>query len=154
MDDHQSERPQTPSGAGSAVIGLMTPEHTDTQVDLVMTDYDVPGTSTEHSDVFFDKGEASTEGVLPTDSLLTSILNVLLVQNEEGATRSVVMPAENQAALMQIELLLHKKEVENIAARVKTGNITQLELVNALEAVAEGLLGMAVKHDAGSESAR
>ncbi|PBK92991.1 hypothetical protein ARMGADRAFT_1165292 [Armillaria gallica] len=137
MDDHQSERPQTPSGVGSAVIGLTTPECMDTQqVDLVMTDYDVLGTSTEHSDAFFNEGEASTE-----------------VQNEEDATRSVVMPAENQAALTKIELLLHKKEVENIAARVKTGNITQLELVNALEAVAEGLLGMAVKHNAGSESA-
>lgn len=154
MDDHQSERPQTPSGVGSAVIGLTTPECMDTQqVDLVMTDYDVLGTSTEHSDAFFNEGEASTEGVLSTYSLLTSTLNVLLVQNEEDATRSVVMPAENQAALMKIELLLHKKEVENIAARVKTGNITQLELVNALEAVAEGLHGMAVKHDAGSESA-
>ncbi|PBK78607.1 hypothetical protein ARMSODRAFT_947559 [Armillaria solidipes] len=63
------------------------------------------------------------------------------------------MPAGNQSALIYIELLLHKKEVEKISARVKTGNITQLELVNALEAVSEGLLGMAVKYDAGSESA-
>ncbi|SJL00869.1 uncharacterized protein ARMOST_04183 [Armillaria ostoyae] len=136
MHDSQSARPQTPSGAGNAVIGLVTPEHTDTQVDLVMTDYDVLGTSTEHADAFLDEVEASTE-----------------VQNEEDATQSVVMPAGNQSALIYIELLLHKKEVEKISARVKTGNITQLELVNALEAVSEGLLGMAVKYDAGSESA-
>lgn len=64
------------------------------------------------------------------------------------------MPAENRAALIQIELILHKKEMDSIAARVKTGDITQLELVNVLEAVSEGLLGMAGKYGAGSESAR
>ncbi|KAK0196701.1 hypothetical protein F5146DRAFT_13981 [Armillaria mellea] len=137
MDDRQSERSQTPPGAGSAVFGF-APKHTGTQVDLVMTDYEVLGTSTEHVNALFDEGEASTAEV----------------QDEEGSTRSVVMPAENRAALIQIELILHKKEMDSIAARVKTGDITQLELVNVLEAVSEGLLGMAGKYGAGSESAR
>ncbi|KAK0484063.1 hypothetical protein IW261DRAFT_1675949 [Armillaria novae-zelandiae] len=122
MNDDQTEHPQTPSGGGSAVFGPVTPEHTDIQLDLVMTDYDVLGISTEHVNTLVDEGEASTTEV-----------------QDEGATRNVAMPAENQAALTKLELLLHRKEVENIAARVKSGNITQLELVKALEALSKGL---------------
>ncbi|KAK0228944.1 hypothetical protein IW262DRAFT_1354041 [Armillaria fumosa] len=121
VDDNQTESPQTPSGAGGAVFGPVTPEHTDIQLDLVVANHNVLRTSTEHVNTSVDEGEASTTEVV----------------QDERTTRNVTMLAENQAALMKIELLLHKREVENIAARVKTGNITQLELVKALEAVSK-----------------
>ncbi|KAK0497003.1 hypothetical protein EDD18DRAFT_1164896 [Armillaria luteobubalina] len=123
VDDNQTERPQTPSGADGAVFGPITPEHTsDIQLDLVMTDHDVLGTSTEHVNTLVDEGEASTTEV-----------------QDEGTSRSISMLAENQAALIKLELLWHRKEAKKIAARVKAGNITQLELVKALEAVSKGM---------------
>ncbi|KAK0211120.1 hypothetical protein DFS33DRAFT_1297613 [Desarmillaria ectypa] len=132
--NYRSASPQMPSMAGSDTLDFVTPEHTYTQAfgDLVMTDYEGLETSTERADVSLDEAEASTE-----------------VQDEEGA--SAVMPAGNQAALTYIELLLHKKQVEKITARVRSGDIAQRELVNALVAVSEGLLGMAMKYNAGSE---
>ncbi|KAK0461752.1 uncharacterized protein EV420DRAFT_1761961 [Desarmillaria tabescens] len=142
MNNCHSPSPQTPSGAGGAVLDVVTgPEHSDTGTqnlnDLLMLNYECLETSTERADVLFD--EANPEA--PTE-----------VQNPEGS--STVMPADkNQAALTHIELLLHRNEVENVAARVKAGDITQQNLLNALKAISEGLLGMAMKYDAASESA-
>ncbi|KAG7448169.1 uncharacterized protein BT62DRAFT_757210 [Guyanagaster necrorhizus] len=123
MNDHRSASPQTPSREDGAGLDFVTLEHTDTVGDLEMANHEGPETSAERADVFFDGTVASTEGA-----------------------------AENLAALTYIELLLHKREVENITESVRIGNITQSQLVKALEAVSDGLYGLAMKYDVGFES--